>query len=779
MGERASRRTGWIERLLGGSVRLALRRPGRVVAAGWLCGLGGLYALTVPLDLSFSGLMNRDHPEVARYFEASAAYGLGGVLPVLLEGPEDRLDDAVAELRLALDGMDEVRSVQAPPSRDYFLARAPWIVDRTLFDEWVALGSGPPSPAASEAFLHSLDAAGARLFPEPSPGTRLVTVVMTRDPFELALDADDFPTIRSAAAAAVAPFGANGRFAGMAAIVTQEQEATLERLRVLGPLSLLLVLTLLYSVERRLLVLASIAVPMLLSVGGTLAILGLVEGRLTLMESIFGVIVFGLGVDFAIHLLLRMREEQGARRGFEASLHRAIRGTGRGVVAGGFTTAGAFLILAFAPDPVFRRLGLAGGIGLLLCLGLLLLMLPAQWSWIGRQTPGALRSARGTGTAWLERVAAGCTRRPGWVWIGALPLLVWCGFQLPALRYETNLERVFSRDIDAVETARRIHETFGVAPGPWVVPAEDLATARRLTDAFSDDPNFGRVDSLALLLRPDVEERRRVLESLAPSLARTVRDTTIGSRGDPDGAALREALEPLELLLAAQAVGPPTRDALPDALRERWIGPNDDLLVYAYAAEPALDSAVAARERRAAQSIDPRATSMNAIYEALIGTDRPWMPPIVAAVLLYIAIVVVLDLRSLRLAALALLPVSAASVLTVGVLAAFGFSFNTVTLIAIPVLLGLGVDDGIHVVHRIVEQPDAPLSAAVGSVATSIALTTATTCASVGLLLFTRHPGIESVAVLLLVGLPTALLATVTLLPAAAVRLAAGSRAGS
>ena len=70
------------------------------------------------------------------------------------------------------------------------------------------------------------------------------------------------------------------------------------------------------------------------------------------------------------------------------------------------------------------------------------------------------------------------------------------------------------------------------------------------------------------------------------------------------------------------------------------------------------------------------------------------------------------------------------------------------------------------------------MSAAVGSVARSIALTTATTCASVGLLLFTRHPGIESVAILLLVGLPLSLAATVTLLPAAAALVGPGAFAG-
>jgi predicted RND superfamily exporter protein len=164
---------------------------------------------------------------------------------------------------------------------------------------------------------------------------------------------------------------------------------------------------------------------------------------------------------------------------------------------------------------------------------------------------------------------------------------------------------------------------------------------------------------------------------------------------------------------------------------------------------------------------------MNAIYEALIGTDRPWMPMIVSAVAAFIGLVLYLDLRSLRLVCLALTPVVAASTVTLGVLAAAGFSFNTVTLVAVPLLLGLGVDDGIHVIHRMLEQPNSPLRVVVGSVARSIALTTLTTCGSVGLLVFTRHPGIESVAILLLVGLPLCLLASVTLLPAAIVAMRA------
>jgi preprotein translocase subunit SecF len=50
-------------------------------------------------------------------------------------------------------------------------------------------------------------------------------------------------------------------------------------------------------------------------------------------------------------------------------------------------------------------------------------------------------------------------------------------------------------------------------------------------------------------------------------------------------------------------------------------------------------------------------------------------------------------------------------------------------------------------------------------------MTTATTCASVFTLLFSSHPGIESIAILLLVGLPLCLLASVVVVPALATLL--------
>ena len=116
----------------------------------------------MPLDFSFSGLMDRTHPEVARYFAASDRYGLGGLLPLLIEGPEDRLDEAVLRVQLALDDLDIVHSVTRAPSNEWLLARAPFIVDGPIFEQWLALAEAPDD-AALRAVLE-----GALAFGEQS-----------------------------------------------------------------------------------------------------------------------------------------------------------------------------------------------------------------------------------------------------------------------------------------------------------------------------------------------------------------------------------------------------------------------------------------------------------------------------------------------------------------------------------------------------------------------------------------------------------------------------------
>ena len=95
-----------IERFLNFVVRRSTSRPVSVLVTGVSLGVSFIYVISLPIDLSFSGVMDRSHPEVSRYFETSDRLGLGGQLLILLEGPEDELNAVVPEIQLALDGLD-------------------------------------------------------------------------------------------------------------------------------------------------------------------------------------------------------------------------------------------------------------------------------------------------------------------------------------------------------------------------------------------------------------------------------------------------------------------------------------------------------------------------------------------------------------------------------------------------------------------------------------------------------------------------------------------------
>lgn len=240
-------------RVLAAVARWSLRRPWLAWALLLALPLGlAIAAAGARVDLSFAALMRRDDPEIAAYFERSQAWGLGGRLALLVEGPPERLDDAVAAVR--------ARMAEEPSVR------------RTL--------AGPPlEPARGTAAASS----------------RLVLVTLADDGFALDLDAQPLPRLEALAAAELERFAARGEWAGMPAVIEQDQAATLRRIAWISPLSLVLALALVLGVERRPAGLLAIAAPMALAAVSTIATVALVTGRITLMESLFGVLVFGLG----------------------------------------------------------------------------------------------------------------------------------------------------------------------------------------------------------------------------------------------------------------------------------------------------------------------------------------------------------------------------------------------------------------------------------------------------------------------------------------------------
>lgn len=136
------------------------------------------------------------------------------------------------------------------------------------------------------------------------------------------------------------------------------------------------------------------------------------------------------------------------------------------------------------------------------------------------------------------------------------------------------------------------------------------------------------------------------------------------------------------------------------------------------------------------------------------------------AMVVFIAMVV--DFRNLRDTVIALLPPIAGAALMAGAMALFHIDLNPLNLVVLPLILGIGVDDGIHVVHdyrRQVAQGRRNYAPS-GETVTGIILTSLTTIVGFGSLLIAGHRGLVSVGLIMAIGITSCLVVALIPLPA-------------
>jgi hopanoid biosynthesis associated RND transporter like protein HpnN len=130
-----------------------------------------------------------------------------------------------------------------------------------------------------------------------------------------------------------------------------------------------------------------------------------------------------------------------------------------------------------------------------------------------------------------------------------------------------------------------------------------------------------------------------------------------------------------------------------------------------------------------------------------------------------VAMAAVLDFRNLRDATLTLLPPIAAGGMTIGILALLKQDFNAANLIVLPLILGIGVDNGVYVVHNCRSQKGKQFTLD-ASTAYAMMMTSITNMVGFGSLMLAAHRGLFSVGLVLTVGVACTLFVSLTTLPA-------------
>ncbi|MEO1335150.1 MAG: MMPL family transporter, partial [Myxococcota bacterium] len=151
-----------------------------------------------------------------------------------------------------------------------------------------------------------------------------------------------------------------------------QRDTVLTSVVALGGVALLF---LLFLPTLRLLVYAM--VPVAFGVIWTAASIRLLFGYVNLMSSVFLVVLIGMGIDFSVHLASRFLEGRRRKLSTEEAVRQAVLHSGRGVMTGAITSAGAFAAVGWCGFQGIEQLGIAAGVGLILTLGAALTVFPA------------------------------------------------------------------------------------------------------------------------------------------------------------------------------------------------------------------------------------------------------------------------------------------------------------------------------------------------------------------------------------------------------------------
>jgi hypothetical protein len=131
-----------------------------------------------------------------------------------------------------------------------------------------------------------------------------------------------------------------------------------------------------------------------------------------------------------------------------------------------------------------------------------------------------------------------------------------------------------------------------------------------------------------------------------------------------------------------------------------------------------------------------------------------------------IFIAAVIDFRSLRAAGLACLPLVVGLLWTFGVMSVIRLRLNLFNFVILPALLGIGIDYGVHYVHRYHSEGQGHLGRVMRALYWVIFFCAATTIVGFGNMALADHPGLKSLGQLAIIGLACMFFASTYTLPA-------------
>lgn len=808
--------------------RTIARRPALTLAIALAAAAAAVWpASRLGIRTDLEAMLPRHAPAADAYREFLDTFGGIEKVFVMVRLPDgapadpDRLADAAETLAQALSASPEVRRVRygLDEADEVFLARqlaprlplliegdaaaslAPRLKAEALAARAAALKEAVSGPGAiflsRVAAADPLGLAGDKLRTLASGGglpfdpvtgvllskdlrAALVIVTPTRGEVDAEGGRALAAALETAYAATRAALGDGLRFEALGGplyAVHDEQALKEDLIRILAAASVLVLLMIVLAFEGFSIPAISIAA---VAVGQVwcAALVAWWLGNVTAVGVGFAAILLGLGDDFTIHLGARFREAWAGGRAAGPAIEHALAESLPGITSAALTTAAAFACLGLASFRPLRELGIVVAVGVVLLLAATLfcaapMLLFAARIW--KRGPDRPRW-RGFGWAVEAGVRAG-TGFPRTTLGVCLALTAIAALGMSRLALDTDLRRLRPANHPAARAERDLVGDFGVGLDTSTISVP----GRTLDEALDRAAEVSRIARQALPAA-DVSSPsdwivsggrlRARLAALAPLRLDAAADRLDAAldREGLDPKAFAPALEALRAIGTGHEPDPMPREAWPDWIADgvRETAGGARAAVRVRVPEGAWPSGPPAAFLAAVEAAAPGAQVANALrlgaeLKAVAVSDLEKLGGLAVAVVL--AIVLISYRGDVGAAALTFLPVVLGTAWTAGLWGLLGRPLDLFALSVLPVMVGIGVDDGLHVLH-LARRRGEDLERAALEAGRGVVLTNVTTCAGFASLALSQVPGLRNGGLLICCGNLLCLAATLAVLPA-------------
>ena len=575
--------------------------------------------------------------------------------------------------------------------------------------------------------------------------------------------------------------------------------------------------------------------PLVIGILWAMGFFALTVKELNIFTAMIMLVLVGLGIDFAIHMVTRFYEERGDGKSLETALENAIVYTGNGVVTGALTTAMAFLALMVAGTKGIREFGFCAGSGVILTLVALFLILPSLLAIRDERIYGKgkkiiSRSFDGLGS-FSKRISDG--RHISLVFLALLTGAAL--FSARWLGYEYNLLELEPEGLDSIKLQEEILDRYKLSTEMAFVTTESVDASRMLRKKLEKKSVVGEVSSIDLLIpnpewagqndeivmglrkdlaseRPemrflgdDAEKNREFLgEELQRLLYNMIEIEELSFIGGQErvvaafeqltggekqnGPLVRlvdkfnqgrvdwEGIERLSgafvglltdrMLRMTEQLGPVTEEMLPE--KNLPLYKNEESGRYLVQIYPRKDLYERVELKRFNASVATVSSDISGMPRLMILINDEMVndgKKALAASAFIIFLLILFDLKNFPATFMAAVPLFFGALWMVSAMAVLGIKLNFVNIIAIPIIIGIGVDDGIHILHRWRQEGAGGLQKATSKVGHAILLTSITTMIGFGSVAFYTHRGMASLGKVLFLGVGFCFLSTIVVFP--------------